>query len=92
MGMNSVGHRLTVLKNVYDVKIKQDIPVDSEHYVPLCMLMLQSLPAVQIAYQSECFQPPKRTYRMPRQPKQTLRASLIRFDFVMNGSYAPRQN
>lgn len=36
MGMTSVGHRLTLLKSVYDIKIKQDIPVDSEHYVPLC--------------------------------------------------------
>lgn len=36
MGMTSVGHRLTLLKSVYDIKIKQDVPVDPEHYVPLC--------------------------------------------------------
>lgn len=36
MGMSSVGHRLTLLKSVYDIKIRQDIPIDSEHYVPLC--------------------------------------------------------
>ncbi|KAI9835028.1 MAG: Adaptor for signal transduction, partial [Thelocarpon superellum] len=35
MGMASVGHRLTVLKSVYDIKINQDIAVESEHYVPL---------------------------------------------------------
>ncbi|KAI9810532.1 MAG: Adaptor for signal transduction [Pycnora praestabilis] len=35
MGMSSVGHRLTVLKNVYDVKIKQDVPIEPEHYIPL---------------------------------------------------------
>ncbi|KAI9793111.1 MAG: Adaptor for signal transduction [Peltula sp. TS41687] len=35
MGMASVGHRLTLLKSVYDIKIKQDIPIESEHYVPL---------------------------------------------------------
>ncbi|KAI9818269.1 MAG: Adaptor for signal transduction [Thelocarpon impressellum] len=35
MGVASVGHRLTVLKSVYDVKIRQEVPVDSEHYVPL---------------------------------------------------------
>jgi hypothetical protein len=36
MGMISAGHRLTVLKSIYDVKTKQDIPIEPEHYVPLC--------------------------------------------------------
>jgi hypothetical protein len=36
MGVTSVGHRLTILKSVYDVKKAQDIPVESDHYVPLC--------------------------------------------------------
>ena len=36
MGITSVGHRLTILKGVYDVKIKQDIPVEPDHYIPLC--------------------------------------------------------
>jgi len=40
MGVNSVGHRLTILKSVYDVKIKQDIPIESDHYVPLCVYPL----------------------------------------------------
>ncbi|KAF2743593.1 RA-domain-containing protein [Sporormia fimetaria CBS 119925] len=35
MGMSSVGHRLTVLKAVYDLKVKQNVPVDPDHYVPL---------------------------------------------------------
>ncbi|KAI9840392.1 MAG: Adaptor for signal transduction [Sclerophora amabilis] len=35
LGMASAGHRLTLLKKVYDVKVKQDIPIDPEHYVPL---------------------------------------------------------
>ncbi|KAI9801199.1 MAG: hypothetical protein M1825_003473 [Sarcosagium campestre] len=35
MGMSSVGHRLTLLKSVYDIKIRQDIIVDPEHYIPL---------------------------------------------------------
>ncbi|KAI9678724.1 MAG: Adaptor for signal transduction [Caeruleum heppii] len=35
LGMNSVGHRLTLLKSVYDVKIKQDVPIETDHYVPL---------------------------------------------------------
>jgi len=38
MGINSVGHRLTILKSVYDVKKAQDIPIESDHYVPLCMI------------------------------------------------------
>lgn len=35
MGITSVGHRLTILKSVYDIKVKQDIPIESDHYVPL---------------------------------------------------------
>ncbi|CAN8097412.1 unnamed protein product [Discula destructiva] len=35
MGITSVGHRLTILKSVYDVKKAQDVPVESDHYVPL---------------------------------------------------------
>ena len=37
MGISSAGHRLTVLKSIYDVKIKQDITIEQEHYVPLCL-------------------------------------------------------
>lgn len=40
MGVTSVGHRLTILKSVYDIKIKQDIPLESDHYVPLCECLL----------------------------------------------------
>ncbi|KAK8030614.1 Protein STE50 [Apiospora arundinis] len=36
MGVTSVGHRLTILKSVYDVKKAQDIPIESDHYVPQC--------------------------------------------------------
>ena len=36
MGIISVGHRLTILKGVYDVKMKQDLPIETDHYVPLC--------------------------------------------------------
>ncbi|RYP72421.1 hypothetical protein DL771_004216 [Monosporascus sp. 5C6A] len=35
MGITSVGHRLTILKSVYDVKKAQDVPIESDHYVPL---------------------------------------------------------
>ena len=34
--MGSVGHRLKVLKAVYDIKTKQSISVEADHYVPLC--------------------------------------------------------
>ena len=36
MGVSSAGHRLTLLKSVYDIKTKQDVPIESDHYVPLC--------------------------------------------------------
>ncbi|KAI9930487.1 hypothetical protein ASPWEDRAFT_27010 [Aspergillus wentii DTO 134E9] len=35
MGITSVGHRLTILKSVYETKVKQDIPLDADHYIPL---------------------------------------------------------
>ncbi|BCS09314.1 hypothetical protein ASPFODRAFT_590043 [Aspergillus luchuensis CBS 106.47] len=35
MGIASVGHRLTILKSVYETKVKQDIPIDADHYIPL---------------------------------------------------------
>ncbi|KAL2024670.1 hypothetical protein VTK56DRAFT_6871 [Thermocarpiscus australiensis] len=35
MGIHSVGHRLTILKSVYDVKKAQDVPIESDHYTPL---------------------------------------------------------
>ncbi|KAI9833263.1 MAG: Adaptor for signal transduction [Phylliscum demangeonii] len=35
MGMASVGHRLTVLKHVYEIKVRQEIPLEPEHYVPM---------------------------------------------------------
>ncbi len=36
LGIVSVGHRLTILKAVYEIKVKQDVPIDSDHYMPLC--------------------------------------------------------
>ena len=37
IGVNSVGHRLTILKAVYDMKVKQNIPMEPDDYIPLCM-------------------------------------------------------
>ncbi|KAL6721663.1 hypothetical protein ACLMJK_000767 [Lecanora helva] len=34
MAIVSIGHRLTILKGVYDVKVKQDIPIDPDHWMP----------------------------------------------------------
>lgn len=36
MGITSVGHRLSILKSVYDVKKAQDVPIEDDHYIPLC--------------------------------------------------------
>jgi protein STE50 len=36
MGIASVGHRLTILKSVYEIKVSQGIPVESDHYIPQC--------------------------------------------------------
>ena len=37
MGIASVGHRLTILKQVYDLKVKQGIDIEPDDYIPLCM-------------------------------------------------------
>ncbi len=37
MGIASVGHRLTILKQVYDLKVKQGIDMEPDDYIPLCM-------------------------------------------------------
>lgn len=41
IGMTSVGHQLTLLKSVYEVKIKQNVPLEEDHYIPLCMHILR---------------------------------------------------
>lgn len=38
LGINSAGHRLKILKEVYNIKVRQDIPIDSDHYTPPCEL------------------------------------------------------
>lgn len=38
MAIVSVGHRLTILKGVYDIKVKQEIAIGSDHYIPPCAL------------------------------------------------------
>lgn len=46
MGIASVGHRLTILKSVYETKVKQDIPLDADHYIPLCTPLARPLQTV----------------------------------------------
>lgn len=36
MGVTSLGHRLTLLKSVYEMKVKQNVPIEPDHYVPHC--------------------------------------------------------
>lgn len=43
MGLHSVGHRLTILKAVYEIKVKQNVPIEPDHYVPLCEIHPSSL-------------------------------------------------
>lgn len=37
LGIKSVGHRLSILKSVYNVKIAHGVPIESDNYVPVCM-------------------------------------------------------
>ena len=36
MGIATIGQRLAILKAVYNVKLAQNIPIESDHYVPPC--------------------------------------------------------
>lgn len=38
MGVSSIGHRLTILKSVYDVKVKQNVLIEADQFMPLCEL------------------------------------------------------
>lgn len=40
IGIKSVGHRLTILKNIYHLKVAHGVTIEPEHYVPVCMLFL----------------------------------------------------
>ena len=55
MGIVSIGHRLTILKGVYDVKQKQGIPIDSDHWMPPCMSLLRRHNLPDLAYQSDIY-------------------------------------
>lgn len=46
MGISSAGHRLTILKSVYETKVRQLIPLDPDHYVPLSKLCCAVFPRV----------------------------------------------
>jgi regulator of replication initiation timing len=48
MGVSSVGHRLTILKAVYDIKIKQNVPIEPDDYVPLCMYLVSAMGCILI--------------------------------------------
>lgn len=67
MGVASVGHRLTILKSVYDVKVAQDIPIDPDHYIPLCMPLAYPLEVSLLTLT----QRQSRAYRM-RQPQRKI--------------------
>lgn len=36
MGVTTIGQRLAILKAVYLLKLANDVPIDSDHYVPPC--------------------------------------------------------
>ena len=68
MGIGSVGHRLTILKSVYEIKVKQDVMIDSDHYVPLCKSELHiMLPDMMLEVVDTDFsKPPMQKHSMPR--------------------------
>ena len=43
MGINSAGHRLDILKAIYRLKVDNAIPIEPDHYVPLCEVVFYAL-------------------------------------------------
>ena len=43
IGITSVGHRLAILKGVYQIKTLEEIPLEPEHYIPPCLYSPPSL-------------------------------------------------
>lgn len=39
VGVSSVGQRLVILKAVYNLKIRDGIPIEADHYVPPCQMI-----------------------------------------------------
>lgn len=70
MAVMSVGHRLTILKGVYDIKIKQEIPFNPDHYIPPCMLE-NELPR-KFSHLLTLHQRPMQACTIKRRPKKIL--------------------
>lgn len=83
MGITSVGHRLTILKSVYEVKKAQDVPFESDHYLPLCTSLI-SPSLTDMILTVESLQPPTPKPNMPPQPSKTLSTLLNNFAYEMN--------
>lgn len=69
MAIVSVGHRLTILKGVYDIKVKQEIPIDSDHYIPPC---ISKFPLIRLKSANR-YKPPMPVYTI-----RTLREKMCR--------------
>lgn len=42
IGITSAGHRLDILRAIYRLKLENGIPIEADHYVPLCGLTASS--------------------------------------------------
>jgi bZIP factor len=40
VGVSTIGQRLAILKAVYLVKVAHNVPIDADHYVPPCKLLM----------------------------------------------------
>lgn len=65
IGLHSVGHRLTILKAVYEIKVKQNVPIEPDHYVPLCMALSRSMHH-RLLTARQLPTPPPKMHRLPR--------------------------
>lgn len=64
MGVSSVGHRLTILGRVYEAKVKHNVRIEPDHYVPLCTYLYIPGPTVQLrAVETDKSQPPMQPLR-----------------------------
>jgi hypothetical protein len=84
----SMGHRLTVLKSVYDIKIRQGVPIEPEHYVPPC----KAHSCHSSTSLMRGLQPWLQAGKIPWPRKMMLPESYSRSSFETNGSLTPSES
>lgn len=63
LGIISVGHRISILKAVYTVKVAHDVPIEADHYVPVCTYAARMFDTAQVGSAQKLIAPSRRCRR-----------------------------